>query len=129
MMGDTDWRRWDVHNPTTNGLRYLYHYSIEQASNMITSNEWKKAIFVRDPMDRILSAYLDKAISNNSSYVIQQCCPTTHSCGSVVQSSFTLFLHVAHVCPDPHCKPQMHRMCYNLEVKRSKRCRDFKTRN
>jgi hypothetical protein len=110
MMGDTNWRRWDVHDPAKNGLKYLHDYSIRKASYMLASDKWKKAIFVRDPMDRILSAYLDKALSKNASYIIHKCCPKKQKCGPIVQSSFTLFLHAVHLCPDSHWEPQIHRM-------------------
>jgi Sulfotransferase family len=67
MMGYRDWKNENVHamqpwNPESNGLKYLYHYDRVTASTMMTSPEWTRAIVVRDPKERFLSAYLDKIV-------------------------------------------------------------------
>jgi Sulfotransferase family len=67
MMGYRDWKNENVHdmqpwNPESNGLKYLYHYDRVTASTMMTSPEWTRAIIVRDPKERFLSAYLDKIV-------------------------------------------------------------------
>lgn len=94
------------HNPKVNGLTYLYNYNVNNATAMLTSNHWTKAIFVRDPKERLLSAYLDKAVHKQGSYMTHHCCP---SCGT---DSATLvgFLGVMQTCTDPHWMPQSKRM-------------------
>eukprot|EP00533_Pseudo-nitzschia_delicatissima_P006933 CAMPEP_0116089328 /NCGR_PEP_ID=MMETSP0327-20121206/6368_1 /TAXON_ID=44447 /ORGANISM="Pseudo-nitzschia delicatissima, Strain B596" /LENGTH=380 /DNA_ID=CAMNT_0003580515 /DNA_START=131 /DNA_END=1273 /DNA_ORIENTATION=- len=62
MMGYQDWLNKSPHDPAKNGLRYLGHYSREQQQEMMTSPEWTRAIFVRDPLERALSAYMEKAL-------------------------------------------------------------------
>jgi len=60
-------------NPELNGLKYLYDYNRETASHMMTSPEYTRAIFVREPKERLVSAYLDKGVTN--SYFMQsKCC-------------------------------------------------------
>ena len=49
-----------IHDPAKNGLTYLTDYSLEEAQLMLNSEEWTRAVFVREPKERILSAYLDK---------------------------------------------------------------------
>ena len=94
------------HNPQINGLTYLYNYNVNNATAMLTSDNWTKAIFVRDPKERLLSAYLDKAVRKQGSYITHHCCP---SCGA---DSATLvgFLGVMQYCDDPHWMPQSKRM-------------------
>ena len=41
-----------------NGLKYLHQYSLEEAEEMLVSDEWTRAMFVRDPKERALSGYL-----------------------------------------------------------------------
>ncbi|KAL7453633.1 hypothetical protein ACHAWC_005275 [Mediolabrus comicus] len=46
------------HRHPANGLNYTAHYPIEMVNKMMTSDEWTRATFVRDPKERVLSAYL-----------------------------------------------------------------------
>jgi hypothetical protein len=78
MMGYQDWPMDKdpnyPHNPQFNGLKYLYHYSSKRAAEILTSPDWTRAIFVRDPKDRLLSAYLDKALHGNGTFIKRKCC-------------------------------------------------------
>ena len=47
---------------------------------MMTSPEWTRAIFVRDPKQRFLSAFLDKAIGNDGWHVLKACCESALAC-------------------------------------------------
>jgi len=62
-----------LHNPSYNGLTYITDYTMEAAQEMLTSEEWTRAVFVREPKERILSAFLDKAVVN-SYYFRNRCC-------------------------------------------------------
>lgn len=99
-------------NPKRNGLTYLYHYDRQTASNMLTSSNWTKAIFVRDPIERFVSAWLDKAVRDNS-YVQQHCCKHYHleqSLCDKTESSIDAFVELYHVCDNGHWRPQNQRM-------------------
>jgi hypothetical protein len=81
MAGYDDWREatsnmipWD---PAVNGLTYLTDYDRRKASDMLSNPSWTKAIFVRDPKERFLSAYLDKAV-RHPTFLANQCCPRKH---------------------------------------------------
>jgi hypothetical protein len=57
IMGIKDWKAEEYKtmlpwNPELNGLTYLYHYNRKKASEMMTSPNWTRAIFVRDPKER-----------------------------------------------------------------------------
>jgi hypothetical protein len=67
MMGYPNWLQGSPHNPETNGLRYLGHYSRQQQKEFMTSPNWTRAIFVRDPLERALSAYMDKGLKTGPS--------------------------------------------------------------
>eukprot|EP00934_Nitzschia_sp_Nitz4_P003633 Nitzschia sp. Nitz4//scaffold39_size137210//59230//60906//NITZ4_003199-RA/size137210-processed-gene-0.63-mRNA-1//-1//CDS//3329550383//3623//frame0 len=114
INGAEDWMSQDTdrilpHNPDENGLKYLWNYTIEEASRMMTSPEYTRAIFVREPKARFLSAFLDKGLGNFHSFMRTHCCPDTGEC--VERSSTTEgFLEVIQSCHDPHWNAQTWRM-------------------
>jgi hypothetical protein len=118
MMGYTDWmsQNYDVyqpHNPSVNGLKYLYNYTIEEASIMMTSPEWTRAIMVRDPKQRFLSAFLDKSVGNFHTHIKDRCCTIgyendTDGSNLCVENAQTIagFLQLCYKCYDDHWRPQ-----------------------
>ena len=46
-----------IQNPNENKLKTLDEYPLFKAQEMMNSQEWTKAIFVREPKERILSAF------------------------------------------------------------------------
>lgn len=112
MMGLRNWKLENVNyipwNPEINGLRYLYDYDRETASHMMTSPEWTRAIFVREPKERFLSAYLDKAF--HETFIKKACCPTSGVCVSGARNSPQGFLDLIKRCSNPHWSPQTSRM-------------------
>ncbi|VEU41849.1 unnamed protein product [Pseudo-nitzschia multistriata] len=91
MMGFKDWKSAGslsdkTHSPDINGLRYLGSYPRTKQEEFMTSSDWTRAIFVRDPMERLLSAYIDKAIKVHKSYfggipggyIKNHCCGILH---------------------------------------------------
>lgn len=108
------------HNPARNGLTYLYHYKAMDALTILTSPDWTRAMFVRDPKERTLSAYLDKAAKKGGSYVRKHCCPGDQEedevdgapCFERARHSFLGFLQVIQeqCCCDPHWGPQSTRI-------------------
>jgi Sulfotransferase family len=115
MMGLPDWKSQDPtlllpHNPATNGLHYLWNYSIAQANSILSSPHYTKAVFVRDPKSRFLSAFLDKGLGNFENFIQNKCCPTTtHSCVQQAKTSEGFFQLIQN-CSDSHWDPQYHRM-------------------
>jgi hypothetical protein len=78
IAGWEDWKDPELaHDPQLNGLLYLSNFTDQQANRMMLSPDWQKALFVRDPKERFLSAYLDKAVSNFGSHLIP-CCRRAH---------------------------------------------------
>jgi hypothetical protein len=133
MMGLENWQlqkdpHWP-HNPDRNGLRYLHHYPLVRANHMLTSSDWTRIVFVRDPKERVLSAYLDKITRDTTyqgGYMQRTCCMRNRRlqpsiCSAVRQKkikridgdtcSFSCFLQdIAPICNDPHWRPQVQRM-------------------
>ena len=110
MMGYANWRQMDlVHARAYNGLKYLDHYNLSYASHMMTSPEWTRAIILRDPKERFLSAYLDKAVE--SQLFLDTCCNQKRQvyCNPV-PPSLQEFLTAIRTCPDSHWNPQSQRM-------------------
>jgi len=52
------------HDPSQNGLTYLYNLSAKEATTILNDETWIKALFWRDPMERFVSAYLDKIVKH-----------------------------------------------------------------
>ncbi len=72
LEGSEDWCGKDVHHRHED-LTYLSDYSIEEAQEIMTSPHWTRAIFVRHPKPRILSAFLDKAINREEAFIRDKC--------------------------------------------------------
>ena len=102
------------HSPKHNGLKYLYHYNIHEATHIMTNSQWTRALFVRDPKERLLSAYLDKGQPNHGRYVKQFCCKRHDTpCKQRVRDSVATlsgFINVTQKCWDAHWNLQVHRM-------------------
>jgi hypothetical protein len=82
MMGHENWKSVTLggllpHDPGSNGLKYLWHYNLTQAEHFITSPEWTRVVFVRDPKTKLVSAYKDKALLQNGGYMRKQFCGIT----------------------------------------------------
>ena len=74
LNNDPQWCSNDrIHDAKVNGLKYLSDYSIKEARQMMLNPEWTKAIFVRHPKPRILSAFLDKAVEKSEHFISDTC--------------------------------------------------------
>ena len=126
MMDAEDWKDsgWNVYDPKLNGLVTLRDFTPRDASAMMNSEEWTRAIFVRDPSERLLSAFLDKAKGTFfdrgpskfdgvvGGYVWKFCCHHDDS-KQCVQDAQTLqgFVELVETkCHDVHWNPQTYRM-------------------
>jgi Sulfotransferase family len=114
MMGIKNWNVEEYSkmlpwNPQLNGLKYLYDYDRETANAIMTDPQWTRAIFVRDPKERFLSAYLDKG-KTNPTYIRHNCCAYTGKCVAQAKESLAGFLQVAYYCDNGHWRPQHVRM-------------------
>mmetsp|Transcript_23510 Transcript_23510/g.55713 ORF Transcript_23510/g.55713 Transcript_23510/m.55713 type:complete len:378 (-) Transcript_23510:12-1145(-) len=85
MKGLPGWQRDDriqPHDVMRNRLNYLGRITNRtKQREYLTSPAWTRVIFVRDPLERLLSAYLDKAIGTNTGgldipgeYIKIKCC-------------------------------------------------------
>jgi len=116
MLGLSGWNK--TCRFLDDGLTSLYDYSPDQAEALVLSDEWTRAIFVRDPKERLLSAYLNKV--EQPQFFQQMCCHrdfTTPILNTLLQChnntitklnlSFTDFVeHVVTTCPNLHWIPQ-----------------------
>lgn len=134
MMNYSDWRNPQPWNPDTNGLKYLGHYPRHKQQEFMTSTKWTRAIFVRNPLQRLLSAFLDKA-HGTERYIRQHCCRNTvvrqrNSANQIFQQQCEILEQLGNTklptendfpfqnfvdgfmwqCADPHWAPQYKRM-------------------
>eukprot|EP00980_Cylindrotheca_fusiformis_P014594 scaffold3955_cov160-Cylindrotheca_fusiformis.AAC.14 len=118
MKGRKNWKKQDgglPHNPKLNGLDYLNRANITFAKQVMLDPTWTKAIFVRDPKQRFLSAYLDKAVGDGSKFIQQKCCRDGSKlqqtqCVENGRKSMASFLSMIHTCHDDHWALQSRRV-------------------
>ena len=110
----------DLHNPKTNDLSILKYYPRDEAQAMMNDDEWTKAVFVREPKERILSSFLNKYVKDGYKYFKDKCCAIIESeerekeCFDNValgrwsrekERDFSYFLSLTDECIDPHWVP------------------------
>lgn len=81
MTGSELWKERNadqLHWKAATHLRTLSNYTLEEAQVMMTSPNWNRVIFVRDPKERLLSAFLDKVVRNRGVYAGRACCKKYH---------------------------------------------------
>lgn len=67
-----------IHSIKHENIKFISDYTLEEQTEMMTSRDWTRAIFVREPKKRFLSAFLDK--SHNPDW-LRNFCPTYASRG------------------------------------------------
>ncbi|CAC5423375.1 CHST9 [Mytilus coruscus] len=87
-----------VHNPRRNGLIYLRQFKDIEITDMMFNNSWTKAVFVREPRERILSSFLDKGLNNTF---------MKFTCQRSAVKSFWKFFNLIKQCKDPHWSSQV----------------------
>jgi hypothetical protein len=73
LQNNPKWCKSNIHHPQVHNLRLLNTYSQEEALEIMTNPKWTKAIFVRHPKSRLLSAFLDKAIQFSKRFESEYC--------------------------------------------------------
>lgn len=114
MMGLDDWRTGPTYPNKNTGLSYLYDYNITRANELMNDPTYTRAVFVRDPKERFVSAFLDKAI--NTDYVSKKCCRRMKDrrkkqhCIRESKNFTTFLLETSKNCKDTHWGPQSSRI-------------------
>ena len=125
MLGYTDWKEKNPHYrkdkipSRENGLVYIDQFDTATRTQwMNTKPEWTVAMFLRDPKDRLLSAYLDKLVLSKQrkgfGRKIRNCCTIQRTnCTLRMQRrkanpiSFADFVQIVlKGCPNNHWDPQ-----------------------
>ena len=82
----------------------------------MNSPDYTRAIFVRDPKEKFLSAFIDKAHKGQGGYFMNKCSPcrpksieSKDQCRQRIQS-FSGFVEATRTCHDSHWGPQSERM-------------------
>ncbi|VDI00676.1 Hypothetical predicted protein [Mytilus galloprovincialis] len=88
----------EVHDPRRNGLTYLMQFKDTEITDMMFSNSWTKAVFVREPRERMLSSFLDKGLDNTYMKL---------NCRRPAVKSFSEFLKLIKQCNDVHWSSQV----------------------
>lgn len=83
-----------IHSPENNGLIFLKDFHDTDVIRMMYDDSWIKAVFVREPRQRILSAYLDKGHLKR------------FTCNRIIKS-FGDFLKLIRICKNAHWESQV----------------------
>ncbi|GFH50042.1 hypothetical protein CTEN210_06518 [Chaetoceros tenuissimus] len=100
-----------IQDPKHNNLKTLDDYPLEEAEAMMNNNTFTKAIFVREPKERLLSAFLNKFVKDKF-YFRNICCKPLpqdqeQQCNEMIwKQNFTYFLERTQDCHDPHWQIQ-----------------------
>jgi hypothetical protein len=117
INGNPNWckvRKFNAHDPKQNEIKVLHDFEPEVATAMMTSPVWTKAAIFREPKERVLSAFLDKAVKED--YYVRKCCknlPTDKLQQQCIdnEKKFESFLYFVTEYPDEcfdvHWEPQM----------------------
>ena len=111
MAGQDNWQERVgglPYTPDINGLTYLSDYNLTEATNILQSPEWTRFVFVRDPKERFLSAYLDKVV-NSQMVVLGSCCRHTRDCVTN-ETTFREFYELTQTCKNEHWDVQSERL-------------------
>mmetsp|Transcript_21943 Transcript_21943/g.41558 ORF Transcript_21943/g.41558 Transcript_21943/m.41558 type:complete len:527 (-) Transcript_21943:57-1637(-) len=115
MAGQENWQERVgglPYTPDINGLTYLSDYNLTEATNILKSSEWTRFVFVRDPKERFLSAYLDKVV-NTQMVTLGSCCPHTRDCVTK-NTTFREFYNLTQTCNNEHWEVQSQRLPANI---------------
>jgi len=125
LMGKPWHEEFTIHDPNTNNLSTLMDFPLLEAQLMMNSDEWTKAIFVREPKERILSSFLNKYVKDGFKYFNVKCCkhiePEERSDECLERTGlgrprkkkeeeFSYFLSLTNECSDVHWQPQYNAM-------------------
>lgn len=108
MQGYHDWKTALPHDPKTNGLKYLRDFNISRANEIMSSPDFTRVIFVRDPKEKFYSMYQDTVQQKDGNFVLEKCCPEGRDCLSPVSPES--FLNLTRTCRDQRWIPQQDRM-------------------
>ena len=103
----------NVHAASVTLVPHLNNYSVHEASAMFTDASWTRAIFLRDPLERFVSAYINKGLDKN--LIVDKCCTVYHNdsfaaCRRAVKTSAEQAFEIMKDCPNGHWLPQSHRI-------------------
>lgn len=73
MTGSPQWCAHGIHQQKVNGLKWLNDFSLEDAQQIMTSPEWTRAVFVQNPKERLLTAFLDQTGKHSKHFVNNIC--------------------------------------------------------
>lgn len=125
MNGNENWckiRNFNAHDPEANKIQVLSDFPSEVATAMMTSPKWTRAAILREPKERVLSAFLDKSVKEHTGnsakggYFIKRCCkkiPDEKDMEECKKNSqeFKTFLDMVtkypQQCFDVHWEPQL----------------------
>ena len=73
LENKTEWCNATIHANVKGTMTLLSDYSLDEAQSMMIDPKWKKAMFVRNPKPRILSAFLNRFVVLRDRFITKTC--------------------------------------------------------
>jgi len=73
LENKTEWCNATIHANVKGTMTLLSDYSLDEAQSMMIDPKWKKAMFVRHPKPRILSAFLNRFVVFRDKFITKTC--------------------------------------------------------
>ena len=120
-IADTTWRclfrrilnykDWRDPSKQFEGLTYLSNYTTRKASEMISSPDYIKAMFVRDPKLRLIDTYEEHVRQTEGRFMLWSCCGGDQNCVDAILKDFSYFAkRKIPDCDEPYWRPQGRQM-------------------
>jgi hypothetical protein len=116
MEGLEDWRNVEegsprkTRSPHDDGLKRLCDFTVDKASEIMSSPDYTRAMFVRDPKVRLVSNYVDYVQKDKGEYIRWPCCGGDSDCVDRALKEFPYFLEIMQECDEPYWRPQGRQM-------------------
>jgi hypothetical protein len=103
-LGYTDWNTKDSHPANENRLGVLDDLGPDKVTRIVNAPDWTVAMILRDPKDRLLSAYLDNIVRAEGKF-IRRCCNFNDACMNHCRT-LPGFVELIPKCRNVHWRPQ-----------------------
>lgn len=109
IIDNPNWKKISKNPNFKNGLKFLNDYTVAEANKIMTSPEYTRAIFVRDPKERFVAQHEEYANNQGRRFLVAFCCESEGNCIDKHKKAKG-FANLINSCNEAVWRPQAHRM-------------------